>query len=888
MSVLLTPKAIFIEQKKIQFWELFSDRRKQLNLKETVRASFNRDSSFECSSTISETSTNDLSVYLPPAQPFTVCSTPNFKFSHTLQVATPPTHPLPHNNSSDLFASYAGFESSVNGSRETNGTMNDRVVSLRRSVFKVPFNEFVSLGRGGGTRREKNWSSETFGETAETALEIVEQIDQNGSPGEACDGISLTTERRLSDELRSVGVDSLHTESSSIDDPSRVDVMAESASICTTVSSFQSAGHSCGDAEADESTAELSSVRIADSLQEESQFFRQLRNKQSRGSLSTSDTNSTQRSISSCEFQRDFSLAMQSIGQSHLQLTNDHDQTTSSHSCIDISSELDPSLSNVSRLSVDELSKLQCDRSSSTLAVKCEPTQSFSSIDNSINCSADASSRVQSSCSTTPSTHNKTKDNDGCFPPLPRYIIDMLNKFGGIDAGSFDCTRDDSIWDDSCSHIDNLPPEKSSDGSTLSETKHINDSDASNVSNSRQSHQSDQRSLNLSQLSENLSELHDSLDTEPSSSDCSSTATTVELIETSNANDCRQGNLSSDQSNSSQCSDRSGDKSVERMTDVAVVDRRKRTGIIDTNVSKRTRGGLKRLANEFKSPRNSTRPIVGSITERRKAKRLTLDVGALGDKSTNSTVIQGGDSFGTCSRETSLETLTTANSTIHKDNSEVTEQTSNSSNSETDTERTITESMSSSSTSLRLTTLPAIEEHKPLQTSPIHIQSTKPSHRNEDIENSTHNDCPPSKLITTLKPPPSLDADNPVPREHLSDISNKINCMNVTKRKRNRVVINLPPIMESSSPVVEQRDIDRTIAASNTVMNDERKLDAGATDAHSVSMQSGKWRRVLSMHRRHSISMRSGESIFCSVFNFFHFVVRCLVGWTDSLIFCCS
>lgn len=115
------------------------------------------------------------------------------------------------------------------------------------------------------------------------------------------------------------------------------------------------------------------------------------------------------------------------------------------------------------------------------------------------------------------------------------------------------------------------------------------------------------------------------------------------------------------------------------------------------------------------------------------------------------------------------------------------------------------------------------------------INESAPSDDMVNIQNTGLNSMPCN--LPTLK---TVVADN-----------SKLNSINVTKRKRKNVI--LPAIMESpDQPDSEQNPICKL------VKTDHAKFE---TDAHSISLHSGKWRRLLSMSRRSSFSLRSGESL---------------------------
>ncbi|KAJ6648306.1 Serine/threonine-protein kinase haspin like [Pseudolycoriella hygida] len=108
--------------------------------------------------------------------------------------------------------------------------------------------------------------------------------------------------------------------------------------------------------------------------------------------------------------------------------------------------------------------------------------------------------------------------------------------------------------------------------------------------------------------------------------------------------------------------------------------------------------------------------------------------------------------------------------------------------------------------------------------------------------------------------PPSLELhkavsfSNPIvdPRERLTDISNRMNFSNVTKRKPKKRIGNLPAILESSDIQFESENLQEL----NLSKICDESLRADATSL-SVTWHSGKWRRQLSQHIRRSVSMRS-------------------------------
>lgn len=107
-----------------------------MNLKENVDASFNRDSSLECSAISEVPDSSTITHALRPYEHY-VCSTPNVKFSN-VPIINLNTSDISNDNginpskncSSDLFASYVRFENSFIGS-ET-GTANKRPVYASR------------------------------------------------------------------------------------------------------------------------------------------------------------------------------------------------------------------------------------------------------------------------------------------------------------------------------------------------------------------------------------------------------------------------------------------------------------------------------------------------------------------------------------------------------------------------------------------------------------------------------------------------------------------------------------------------------------------------------------------------------------------------------------
>lgn len=123
------------------------------------------------------------------------------------------------------------------------------------------------------------------------------------------------------------------------------------------------------------------------------------------------------------------------------------------------------------------------------------------------------------------------------------------------------------------------------------------------------------------------------------------------------------------------------------------------------------------------------------------------------------------------------------------------------------------------------------------------------------------------------------------PREEITEDSNKLNFVNVTKRKRKQRVIgasnlnNLPAIMESSAADLPESEPNSTCTLPTLVESIAIDLpenmqsssctftannDQSETNRFSVSLHSGKWRRALSMYRKHSL-VRSGESIYIFV-----------------------
>lgn len=112
---------------------------------------------------------------------------------------------------------------------------------------------------------------------------------------------------------------------------------------------------------------------------------------------------------------------------------------------------------------------------------------------------------------------------------------------------------------------------------------------------------------------------------------------------------------------------------------------------------------------------------------------------------------------------------------------------------------------------------------------------------------------------------PVTSDSNLSPRVHLSDISNKINCDNVTKRKRNRLVkgLCLPAIIESSEYDLQEHENAKADTSSTKLGDQTTVMDTGL---HPVTLTSGKWRRSLSFYRKHSISARSGENFVFEIY----------------------
>lgn len=880
-----------------------------------MRASFNRDSSFECS-TVSEASyssahlpistpttfnrdndnsfecsavseARDLSAHLPITRRFTVCSTPNFKFFNRPQTDTAISSIVNgeinarQNYSSDLFASYAGFESSFNGSQEnaTKKHSNSDGESSRLRLFslpKTPFkskilsNEFVSLGRGARRRKRKT--------AAEFTLQD-EICEENGSPGETCDLVAFM-ERRYSNynpKFERSDAPSRHVKTGN-----SINIAGGRASIVSSfntqydnANSLKSVEDSCvtipdgsnvSSANVDVSASkgipsslqnvDFNFANSADSL-DESQFFRRLRNKPLRpksGHESSVDvsrqnstsgnnstelnndrdyTKSTQKSVRFID-DSNFSLSkVQSMEESCTEqalhrFSSDHEHT-SSQSCIDVSSERSSSFIECPKLH---------DGVSSSLMIKSEATGSFSSIDDPLNSFADTSSIVQSSCENevtqAPSSTRSHTRTTGCFPPLPHHIFERKKKtcerLTSENENSLDVSSRPNSSTDNDSTISNTESTQKSvhvindlpENFSLSKVESMGESNVelgrcSDHENSNSSQSCIDLSSDLSASLNYFSKLHDG-----SSLIKSEAAESFSSIDNS-------FNSTSDMSSRAQSSCEK-ECSTRQLTSTRI------TGCfppLPRDIIERTN----KDTNNTDSISNSSPNFISKMFDSHGGPVVatSLNVTDENDKTTNSTVISERKRSATSSRDASDSEFSETLIAKSFDGVSTIKTPRNSTSNESDREIP-------NESRLSLKTLPAIDEQDTLIT---------------QNENKLNDVSSPRRLSTTKT---VVAGDQEVgPRELFSDIGNKINCINVTKRKRNKIVntLTLPAIMESSAVGLPESECIETGDRTTWTQNDDRKLDA---DAPSISLHSGKWRRLLSMYRKSSISMRSGES----------------------------
>lgn len=515
--------------------------------------------------------------------------------------------------------------------------------------------------------------------------------------------------------------------------------------------------------------------------------------------------------------------------QTLLWLTNDRNQEHSNLSQSYNSSKFGTSLTNVSQMSLKELSESH-EGHSNSLIVKSDSKSSFCSTDNSLNSLSDMSSGVQSSCEIVSNIQTLEATTTIYYKRMPQQIREWLTRRNSksIVSDCFDGKRISSRKSyfvsgevDSSSRVsDILLQDDISEGSTFSNVQHR--SMEQDISNNQQKCSSNIVNSNSSELSyskdlQNITHF----DNETISTELNS----MDSAELSNNSLSRNP----------------------RSSQVKVVK--------SDNVTNSTRSTSKRL-NELRTSENV---LPQFVFPRRKPKPPASNGGT--DIATTSnakiaTVIENSNTSSSCDGMPQSFSLDCKENEILK--SEEIANSINNENAETTVlaPLEVTEAVVRSTNGSQLRSLPRFRDSLRLRLIPLPvIQEGNVLNSKEALPLTSTNEIHSESMRVSRPTTSTTVAGDDGPRECLSDISNKINCMNVTKRKRNKIVKthNLPAIIETSTIGLAENEI----IEQNTLTTESG--DQKFTDTHSLSLHSGKWRRLLSLHRRHSISMRSSE-----------------------------